>query len=223
MEKKAADTKIRNYDTKIQTLRSDIEKTLDNVNAIKDHKKFLFKIFMKENPKWVEEQMALKESKKAKYKDEWKKKQKDQKDTYNDFSFLPEMAALLKKEQTQNKSKGKEVKSKQAKNEDFLDQKFEQLLEMDLIDVGEDFYDEEILFENPGQLMEIYSLLEEQNLKMISNCQDVELQLENQQQMDKEIRLLKGRQIKEQMDLKRETQNKIKEARAQLYELQLVS
>ena len=74
MEKKAADTKIRNYDTKIQTLRSDIEKTLDNVNAIKDHKKFLFKIFMKENPKWVEEQMALKESKKAKYKDEWKKK-----------------------------------------------------------------------------------------------------------------------------------------------------
>ena len=223
MENKAAETKIRNYDTKIQTLRSDIEKTLDNVNAIKEHKKFLFKIFMKENPKWVEEQMALKERKKAKYKDEWKKKQKDQKDTYNDFSFLPEMAALLKKEQTQNKSKGKEVKSKQAKNEDFLDQKFEQLLEMDLIDVGEDFYDEEILFENPGQLMEIYSLLEEQNLKMISNCQDVELQLENQQQMDKEIRLLKGRQIKEQMDLKRETQNKIKEARAQLYELQLVS
>ena len=44
MEKKAADTKIRNYDTKIQTLRSDIEKTLDNVNAIKEHKKFLFKI-----------------------------------------------------------------------------------------------------------------------------------------------------------------------------------
>ena len=65
---------FRNYDTKIQTLRSDIEKTLDNVNAIKEHKKFLFKIFMKENPKWVEEQMALKERKKAKYKDEWKKK-----------------------------------------------------------------------------------------------------------------------------------------------------
>ena len=152
---------------------------------------------MKENPKWVEEQMALKEAKKAKYKEEWKRKQKDQNNTDNDFSFLPEMAALLKKEETSNKSKGKEVKSKQAKNEDILDKKFEQLLEMDLIDVGEDFYDEEILFDSPDQLMDIYSMLEEQNLKMISNCQDVELQLENQQHMDKEIRQLKDRQIKE--------------------------
>ena len=50
---------------------------------------------------------------------------------------------------------------------------------MDLIDVGEDFYDEEILFDSPNQLMEIYGILEENNLKTIGECQDVELQLEN--------------------------------------------
>ena len=140
------------------------------------------------------------------------------------------MAALMQREgqnlggaQGKSSSKGKEVKSKQAKNDDFHDQRFEQLLEMDLIDVGDDFYDEEILFKDPNQLMEIYSLLEEQNLKKISECQDVELQLENQQQLDKEVRMVKGQQIKEQTDLRRETQDKIKEARAQLFELQKMS
>ena len=44
--------------------------------------------------------------------------------------------------------------------------------------------------------MEIYTQLEEQNLKKINECQDIELQLELQQQMDKEIRLVKGLQIK---------------------------
>lgn len=55
IEKKNADGKIRALDQRIQNVRSEIEKTLDNVNAIKEHKKFLFKIFMKEDPKWVEE------------------------------------------------------------------------------------------------------------------------------------------------------------------------
>lgn len=64
---------------------------------------------------------------------------------------------------------------------------------MDLIDVGEDYYDEQILFNHPSQLMEIYTQLEEQNLKKINECQDIELQLELQQQMDKEIRLVKGK------------------------------
>lgn len=67
---------------------------------------------------------------------------------------------------------------------------------MDLIDVGEDYYNEQILFNHPSQLMEIYTQLEEQNLKKINECQDIELQLELQQQMDKEIRLVKGLQIK---------------------------
>ena len=94
------------------------------------------------------------------------------------------------------------------------------LLEMDLIDVGDDYYNEEILFSDPDQLMEIYSQLEEQNLKKINECQDIELQLELQQQLDKEVRQVKGDQIKAQLDLKRETQDKIKEAKAQLLELQ---
>lgn len=45
MAKKVADQKIRGYDSKIQNVRSEIEKTLDNVNAIKTHQEFLYKIF----------------------------------------------------------------------------------------------------------------------------------------------------------------------------------
>ena len=47
------------------------------------------------------------------------------------------------------------------------DQIFDNFLEHDKIDVPEDFYDEAIYFDSSEQLMDIYSYLEEQNLKKI--------------------------------------------------------
>lgn len=44
--------------------------------------------------------------------------------------------------------RNRESKTKHGKQDD-LDQKFEMLLDLDLIDVGEDYYKEEILFNNP--------------------------------------------------------------------------
>jgi Tfp pilus assembly protein PilP len=69
-----ADKKIRDLDGQIQNIRGEIDKTLDNVTAIKTHQEFLYKIFKREDPKWVEDQNDLKAKKKAKIKEEWKKR-----------------------------------------------------------------------------------------------------------------------------------------------------
>lgn len=66
--------------------------------------------------------------------------------------------------------------AKNQQRQDFTDDKweliFDQLLEEDKIDVPADFYDEEVLFDDPEQLIEIFAGLEEQNLKKIKNCQE---------------------------------------------------
>lgn len=45
--------------------------------------------------------------------------------------------------------------------------KFEELLNSDLIDVPEDYYDEPMLFDDAEQLMQIFTSLEEKNLEII--------------------------------------------------------
>ena len=52
-------------------------------------------------------------------------------------------------------------------NERDWDNKFEILFAEDLIDLDEDFFDEELLFNDPDDLNLIFSELEEQNLYLI--------------------------------------------------------
>jgi len=47
---------IKQLDGKIQNVRSDIDKNLDQLYTLDEHRKFLFHIFEKENAKWAEEQ-----------------------------------------------------------------------------------------------------------------------------------------------------------------------
>ena len=47
------------------------------------------------------------------------------------------------------------------------------LLEESLIEVKEDFYHEEILFDDPDELMKIFADLEERNLNNILKTQEV--------------------------------------------------
>ena len=54
----------------------------------------------------------------------------------------------------------------------------------DLIDVPDDFYDEDILFTDPNQLMEMFSDLEEANLDNIRKTQDIEEALEITRQQE---------------------------------------
>lgn len=52
-------------------------------------------------------------------------------------------------------------------NDKYWSDRFDSLLAKDLIDVPKDYYDEKILFEDPEQLMAVFSYLEDQNLKSI--------------------------------------------------------
>ena len=56
--------------------------------------------------------------------------------------------------------------------------KFEEWLAAELIDVPEDYYEEPQLFEDPDQLMSIFTSLEEKNLEIIKKSQDTEYSLE---------------------------------------------
>ena len=79
-ERKTAEARIKKFDTEIQQAKSEIDKNIDVLNALEDHKNFLFKIFENENKKWVEDQQNQKKQKLAKRKREWVEMAKLQKD-----------------------------------------------------------------------------------------------------------------------------------------------
>ena len=54
------------------------------MNALEDHKNFLFKIFENENKKWVEDQQNQKKQKLAKIKRDWVEFSKLHKDMLDD-------------------------------------------------------------------------------------------------------------------------------------------
>lgn len=58
--------------------------------------------------------------------------------------------------------------------------KFELLFSEDLVDLPEDFFDEELLYSDPNDLNNIFSELEEKNLYLIHMSQEVEQSLETQ-------------------------------------------
>ena len=62
------------------------------------------------------------------------------------------------------------------------EEKFQQLMEEDLIDLPEDYFDEELYYTDPNELSEIFTDLEEKNLYLIHMSQDVEQSLEKLKQ-----------------------------------------
>jgi hypothetical protein len=66
----------------------------------------------------------------------------------------------------------------------------------ELKEIIEDSDDElPLRFNDPSELMEIFSILEEQNLFLIKRCQDSEQQLEEKKQQEKQIKEQFSRQI----------------------------
>ena len=118
-----------------------------------------------------------------------------------------------------SKGKGHKEGSRHLSDKDW-EQIFDNFLEHDKIDVPEDFYDEEILFESPNQLMDIYSYLEEQNLKKIKDQQDIEDQLEQEKIREMNVKAKIGGEIQVQEDSKRELESNIILAKQTLHELQ---
>ena len=62
---------IRTIDTNIQNVKSEIDKNVDQLNALEYHKSFLFGIFAKENPQWVAELKLERERKLTKIRNKW--------------------------------------------------------------------------------------------------------------------------------------------------------
>ena len=135
-----------------------MDKNVDNVNALEEHKKFLYSVFEKENKSWVEQQERNREQKLQKIKSDWIEFNKLHKDqfTEDDFNLADERG-------------GKPVKNRINQSENYMSDQywsdqFEKRLKADLIDVPDDFYEEEILYDKPEQLMEVFKDLEDKNL-----------------------------------------------------------
>ena len=60
------------------------------------------------------------------------------------------------------------------------DMMFEILMNEDLIDLPEDYFNEELLYTDPNELNEIFTQLEEKNLYLIHMSQELEQALEDQ-------------------------------------------
>ena len=103
---------------------------------------------------------------------EWIEMSKLHKDQMGDDEIF--MQELLKSqgEPPQEKSKSKQMSEKDWERR-FLD-----LLKLDLIELPEDFYEENMLFEEPEKLMDVFTQLEEQNLTNISKTQELEESME---------------------------------------------
>ncbi len=59
-------------------------------------------------------------------------------------------------------------------NDKDWEAKFEMLFAEDLIQIDDDFFDEELCFNDPNDLNEIFTNLEEDNLYLISQSQELE-------------------------------------------------
>jgi len=92
-------------------------------------------------------------------------------------------------------------------NERDWDTKFEILFAEDLIELDEDFFDEELLFNDPDDLNLIFSELEEQNLYLIHQSQEFE---ENMEKMHK-TRIELEKQLGGELEMHKANKNALKE------------
>lgn len=105
-------------------------------------------------------------------------------------------------------------------NERDWDAKFEILFAEDLIELDEDFFDEELLFNDPDDLNLIFSELEEQNLYLIHQSQEFEenmekmhktrIELENRLGGELEMHKANKNALKEQIDESQKSLNDLK-------------
>ena len=102
--------------------------------------------------------------------------------------MLANSGLTLNKEITKQPSLNESRKDKKEKSKAFSrdmpisDQmwkaRFEQLLKLDLIELGDDYYEDKLFFNNPAVLDQKFTILEEENLFFIHRLQEVEQYLE---------------------------------------------
>ena len=196
-EKLAKEDKIKQLDQKIAQAKSEIDKHKETLESLESNQNFLLLLSPDAFQKKRNEEQSRK---KLTEKQAWIKRHKadpqlDYDIVYKDDEEIHEnVRARFNFMNQQGGGGGADAKKKNARdwpqqhaqitNEEW-EFRFEQLLGLSLIDVPDDFYRDDLYFEDPNDLTEIFSRLEEDNLKMIHDQQDLlqnyELLLQNEQ------------------------------------------
>ena len=92
-------------------------------------------------------------------------------------------------------------------NERDWEGKFEMLFAEDLIELDENFFDEELCFNDPNDLNKIFSELEEQNLYLIHQSQEFQENLEKMHYLQADLQ----EQLGKEMELHKVNRNELKE------------
>ena len=77
--RKQKEANIKKQEHKIQNLASEIEKNIDALSALDNHKKFLFGIFQQKNREWADNILRIQQEKRDKIKKEWIYEKRQQK------------------------------------------------------------------------------------------------------------------------------------------------
>mmetsp|Transcript_29569 Transcript_29569/g.45089 ORF Transcript_29569/g.45089 Transcript_29569/m.45089 type:complete len:216 (-) Transcript_29569:807-1454(-) len=149
-KRKTKETMIKQLDARMQNVKSDIDKNLDQLHTLEEHKRFLFHIFQKENAMWAEEQKEQRKRRLDKERRKW-----------IDYAKLHKEVAFGFEEDPFDEGKSQKKTMPKIMTDQDWENRFEQLLHEDLIDVNKDFYDEDILYKDPQQLMDNFSYLED--------------------------------------------------------------
>ena len=181
----------KDLENKINNVRSEINKNKDILFALEDHKKFLLALSTVQNANWVTEQEKKKKQRRDQIKRRWIEEHKrDTRDDHiifredNDLFSLedyakgassiadasdkPSLGGTLPTGGAaglyKNK-KGTALAFQQLKRENMNEKdweaKFEMLFAEDLVPVEDDFFDEDLCFQDPNDLNQIFSELEE--------------------------------------------------------------
>lgn len=138
----------------------------------------MFKIFERENPQWVEKLKHERERKLTKIRNKWLETYK-----YTNILEEDEFSDLSKPVDGRSGASPQRRRPgdpKRQYTDEELIEIFNKKLENDQIDVPQDFYDEEVLFKDPEELMILYSYLEDGNRKQIDENGDIQEEIEDQ-------------------------------------------
>lgn len=194
-KKQEREDQLKQFDAKIQTVKSEIEKNRDQLNGLKDYQDFIIQLsepaFLKKREK---EMQAKEEHCKRSWINQYKHDRsldhiifKDDEEIHGDIRF----ELLSEQQQTTGANFGASVGAggnrrtggtrtdiRERMTERDWENRFNQLMSLHLIDVPDDYYKDELQFKDHNQLKSIFNKLEQDNLKKISQMQENEQLLE---------------------------------------------
>lgn len=92
------------------------------------------------------------------------------------------------------------------------DHRFEQLFDLYLIDVDDDYFNEEMPFKDPSQLEDKFETLQTQNLMYVMRLQDLEAQLDFMTETERSSRAERDKEYYKQLEYKNQIEGEIEKS-----------